>query len=72
MPILKTLLMAGGIVLEILTSDLHRMVDYQSSLSYFEASMAVLRSCSVKENDLQIRAADILTYGKIPSLKLTH
>jgi len=59
---MKTLLMAGGIVLEVLTSSYYKFTDYSAGAVSFDSAMIALKQCSVKENDLPVRAADVLSY----------
>jgi hypothetical protein len=59
-PILRMLFTAASVIFKVLASNYSQYVDYDSGTVFFNSAISALRRCSVEENDMAIRAADIL------------
>jgi len=58
--ILRALFTASSVFLRVLKSEYSQYVDYEAGAALFNSALLSLRRCSLQENDMALRAADIL------------
>jgi hypothetical protein len=58
--ILRALFTASSVFLRVLKSEYSQYVDYDAGTALFNSTLSSLRKCSLQENDMALRAADIL------------
>jgi hypothetical protein len=59
-PLLRVLFTAACVLLKVLSSNYIHFVDADSGAVLFNTAITALRKCSVEENDMAFRAADVL------------